>query len=69
MLKGRVVATMVWCVIAIAGSLGAMWLAAVDPLTTEAGALLVAVLLAAVISVASLALARIRIREILQSKR
>lgn len=67
MLKGRVVAAMVWCVIAIAGSLGAMWLAAIDPSATEAGALLVAVLLAAVISVASLALARIRIRELLQA--
>ena len=68
MLKGSVVVAMVWCVLAVAGSLVATWLAAVNPSATEAGALLVAVLLAAVISVASLALARIRIRELLHAR-
>lgn len=68
MLKGRVVAAMAWCVLAVAGSLVAMWLVAVDPEASVAGALLIAVLLTAVISVASIALASMRIRELLHAK-
>lgn len=68
MLKGRVVAAMAWCVFAVAGSLVAMWLAAVDHGASAAGAILVAALLTAVVSVASIALASMRIRELLYTK-
>lgn len=67
LLKNRVIASMCWCVFGVAGALAATWLVASGVGANGGAALLVASLLASVVSLASIALARLRIREILQA--
>jgi hypothetical protein len=65
MLKARVIACLVWCVLGIGCVLAATWMAAAAVATHAAGALLVSGVLAAAAAVGTLALARYRIRELL----
>lgn len=68
MLKARVVACLVWCVLGMGCVLAATWMAAAAVATHVAGALLVSGVLAAAAAVGTVALARYRIRELLSQK-
>lgn len=68
MLKARVVASLVWCVLGIGCVLAATWMAAAAVGTHVAGALLSSGVLAAAAAVGTVALARYRIRELLFQK-
>lgn len=65
MLKARVVGSLVWCVLGVACVLVATWMVAADVVPHFAGALLVSGVLAPATAVATVALARYRIRELL----
>ncbi len=64
MLKARVLASLVWCVLGIGCALVATWMAAADVAPHAAGALLVSGVLAPAAAVGTVALARYRIREL-----
>jgi hypothetical protein len=68
MLKARVVACLVWCVLGMGCVLAATWMAAAAVETQVAAALLVSGVLAAAAAVGTVALARYRIRELLSQK-
>ena len=68
MLKARVVASLAWCVAGIGAALAATWLVASDVAPQLGVTVLVAGVLAAAASAASIALARYRIRELLPPK-
>jgi hypothetical protein len=68
MLKARVVASLAWCVVGIGAALAGTWLVASDVAPQLGATVLVAAVLAAAASAASIALARYRIRELLSSK-
>jgi hypothetical protein len=68
MLKTRVVASLVWCVLGIGSVLMATWMAAADVRPHVAGALLVSGVLAPAAAVGTVALARYRIRELFSQK-
>jgi len=68
MLKARVVASLVWCVLGIGCVLAATWMAAAAVALHVAGALLASGVLAAAAAVGTVALARYRIRELLSQK-
>ena len=68
MLKARVVASLVWCVLGIGCVLAATWMAAADVTSHAAGALLVYGVLATAAAVGTVALARYRIRELFSEK-
>jgi hypothetical protein len=68
MLKARVVASLVWCVVGIGCVLAATWMAAAAVATHPAGALLASGVIAAAAAVGTVALARYRIRELFSQK-
>ena len=68
MLKARVVASLAWCVAGIGAALAATWMVASDVAPQLGVAALVAGVLAAAVSAATVALARYRIRELLPPK-
>jgi hypothetical protein len=68
MLKVRVIASLTWCAIAIGAALAATWMVASDVAPQLGATVLVAGVLAAAASAASIALARYRIRELLPLK-
>jgi hypothetical protein len=65
MVKGRVIASFVWCVIGIAACLLGVWMVATDSLPRMGVAFLVAGILVASASTATIAIARIKVRELL----
>ena len=68
MLKARVVASLVWCILGMGSVLAATWMAAADVAPLLAGAVLVSGVLAPAAAVATVALARYRIRELFSQK-
>lgn len=68
MLKARVIASLAWCAAGIGAALVATWMAASDVAPQFAATVLVAGVLAAAASAASIGLARYRIRELIPSK-
>lgn len=68
MLKARVVASLVWCILGMGSVLAATWMVAADAAPLLAAAVLVSGVLAPAAAVATVALARYRIRELLPSK-
>jgi hypothetical protein len=65
MLKARVFASFVWCVTGMAAGFVAVWMVAIDSLPRMAVVLLVAGILAASASTATIAITRFKIRELL----
>lgn len=68
MLKARVVASLAWCVTGVGATLAATWMVASNVSPQLGAAVLVAGVLVAAASAASIALARYRIRELLPPK-
>lgn len=68
MLKSRVVVSMAWCAVGIAFALVGTWMVAGDVEPQLGGTVLVAGMLVSACAVATIALARYRIRELLPNK-
>jgi len=65
MLKGRLIAAFVWCIVGSFAGVIAVWMVATDTMPRVGVAVLIAGILVAAVSTATVALARISAREIL----
>jgi len=68
MLKSRILAAFCWCGIGIGAILVATWAVAIDVRTQHAAALLVGGVFVSAIAAASVAIARLRVRELLPDR-